>query len=169
MTLAQSSRTVPLLVTPASKANITIPNIQGVEFVDPVVNTTTSRSPASRRPPRRPAAPRVGNSLVCRACLRKNQEVTCRDLAKLLIITHRIEKLPADVKKKFLESYYKFYGVSPTLGISHTYSSQLESFCSERGISEDDLLHHFDWDYYCAANPQDDDAGFGTIGAANDK
>jgi hypothetical protein len=138
MTLAQSSRTVPLLVTPASKADVTIPNIQGVEFVDPVVNTTTSRSPASRRPPRRPAAPRVGNGLVCRACLRKNhEEVTCRDLAKLLILTHRIEKLPADVKKKVLESYYKFYGVSPTPTISHTYNSQLESFCSERGISEE--------------------------------
>jgi hypothetical protein len=36
-----------------------------------------------------------------------------------------------------LESYYKFYGVSPTPTISHTYNSQLESFCSERGISEE--------------------------------
>jgi hypothetical protein len=160
----------PLLVTPASRADITIPNIQGAEFVDPVVNTTASRSPAPRRPPRRPAAPRIGNGLVCRACLRKNhEEVACRDLAKLLILTHRIDKLPADVKRKVLESYYKFYGVSSTPTISHTYSSQLESFCSERGISEDDLLHHFDWDFYCDATSQDNDAGFGTVGAADDE
>jgi hypothetical protein len=98
----------------------------------------------------------VGNGLVCRACLRKNhEEVTCCDLAKLLILTNRIERLPASVKKQVLDSYYKFYGVSPTPELHRTYSAELESFCTKRGVSEDDLVDFFDWDHFCA-NPQDD-------------
>lgn len=155
MGFARANRLVPLLATPASRADISIPNIQGAEFV-PNINATVGRSQSQPRGSRRSAPPRVGNGLVCRACLRKNhEEVTCRDLAKLLILTNRIERLPASVKKQVLESYYKFYGVSPSPALHRTYAPELEAFCSKRGVSEDDLVDHFDWDYYCDNNPQE--------------
>jgi hypothetical protein len=154
MQMARSNRYVPVLATAASWVDVTIPNIQGAEFM-PRMNATAACAPP--RGGRRSSAPRVGNGLVCRACLRKNhEEVTCRDLAKLLILSNRIERLPASVKKQVLESYYKFYGVSPRPELHHTYSQELESFCTKRGVSEDDLVDVYDWDYFCAANPQDD-------------
>jgi hypothetical protein len=169
MGMARSNRYVPVFATEASRADISIPNIQGAEFV-PRLNATAARGPS--RPARRSAAPRVGNGLVCRACLRKNhEEVTCRDLAKLLILTNRIARLPESVKKQVLESYYKFYGVSPRPELHQTYARELESFCSKRGVSEDDLVDFYDWDYFCAPNPQDDsdaDMGMPLAGGAVD-
>jgi hypothetical protein len=166
MGFARANKLVPLLETPASRADITIPNIQGAEFLS--ANATSTRQPPNLRGRRNPA-PRVGNGLVCRACLRKNhEEVTCRDLAKLLILTNRIASLPATLKKKILDNYYKHYGAAPSPEIHRSYAQQLESFCLDRGISEDDLVRCYDWDYYCDPNPQDGEGDAVSHGGAED-
>jgi hypothetical protein len=169
MTFASANRVVPLLETQASRADIRIPNIQGAEFMAINATSAPSRPSAQHRGGRRTSAPRVGNGLVCRACLRKNhEEVTCRDLAKLLILTDCIATLPATLRKKILDNYYKHYGATPNPQVHRSHAQQLESFCLDRGISEEDLVRNFDWDYYCDPNPQDGEGDAVSHGGAGD-
>jgi hypothetical protein len=169
MSFARANRVIPLLETPASRSDITIPNIQGAEFMSINATSAPRRPSASTRGGRRTSTPRVGNGLVCRACLRKgHEEVTCRDLAKLLILTDRISNLPDTLRKKILDNYYKHYGANPNPQLHRTYAQQLESFCLDRGISEDDLVRCYDWDHYCDPNPQDGEGDAVSHGGAVD-
>ena len=133
---------------------LTIPNIQGA------IHATASGAPANRCGRRKPAQSHRSdndNGLRCRACRKKNhEEVDCRELAKLLILSDRLKSLTPALKKKVVESYTKFYGEAPSPAMHSTSCAKLEEFCNSRGISESELEAAFHWENYCLAADLED-------------
>ena len=148
------------LSRPTMNRTATVPDIQGAQLGAQL--HSTARSPPSRPAPnrrggrrappprtRRPSNPPSDPNVVCRSCLKRgHEEVLCRDLAKLLILSKRVETLPTSVKNKVMAAYRERYGTPATPQAHLTFAKQLADICAERNITEDDLVNHMDWDHF---------------------
>jgi hypothetical protein len=102
--------------------------------------------------------------VTCRGCHKKgHQEVDCRELAKWIIISNNVKKLPDRQRKKVMENYYKFYSTAPpSPSISRSCVQQLRNFCSSRSMTTEQVVNNFNWDGYVAYEGTDGDEGFET-------
>jgi hypothetical protein len=145
MTFASTNATKSSAMTPSY--DIAIPNIQGA-----ACHATVAGPPTNRRGGRRGNAPRRDKKdIVCATCGFKNhEEIECRQLGRLLVMSGRAEKLPAHIKKKIIENFKKFYGI-PHSPVNHRTACQdLENWCMARNVSEEEITDWYDWDAYCA-------------------
>jgi hypothetical protein len=96
---------------------------------------------------------------ICRGChMRGHKEVDCRQLAKWIIISNAVKRLPERQRKKVMENYYKFYSTSPpSPSISRSCIRQLRDFCSSRSLTEEQVVNNFNWDGYAAYEGTDGD------------
>jgi hypothetical protein len=102
--------------------------------------------------------------IVCRGCHKKgHKEVECRELARWIIVSKAVKKLPDSLCKKVMENYYKFYSTTPPpASISRSCNEQLCNFCSSRSVSTQQLLGAFNWEKYASMNLNEEEDGFET-------
>jgi hypothetical protein len=121
---------------------IVIPNIQGA------ASHATVTGPPYKRGGRRSNAPRRSTKgTVCHTCgLPNHEEIECRQLGRLLVMSQRAEKLPAHIKKKVIENFKKHYGLPLTPASHKTALRDLEEWYIARNVSEEETAAWFDWD-----------------------
>lgn len=166
ITATKSPMETSIAFASSHRTRTILPNLQGFT---PQLHATVAQSPANRRGGRRSYPPRPRRSsnfgIVCRACHMKNhEEVECRQLARWLILSGRANRLPSSLKKKVLDNYYNRYStMPPSPSVNRSCAQHLSDFCSERGLTEDEVSDCFAWEWY--AEPDvDDGPGGGSFG-----
>ena len=133
----------------SSSPSTSIPNLQGAWMC------ATRRRPAPTRGGRRSNSPRRSTNqdkknIFCGACgKRGHEEISCRRLGELLVLSKRMESLPPGLKRKIVDSYKEFYGTPPPPKANNTCSKQLDQFCAARNIGISDVVSFYDWDAFC--------------------
>ena len=141
-------------------------DIQGL--ASNATTATRSRTPRRSRDTTRPQNP--NKDVVCRGCHKKGHfEVDCRKLAKWIILSQAVKKLPHRQRKKVLDAYYKHYLTTPpNPTIARSYSNILHDFCVNRNLTMDQVIANYNWDGYTASDSDSDDDGFETAAEGED-
>jgi hypothetical protein len=79
-----------------------------------------------------------------------HEEIECRQLGRLLVMSGRADRLPVHIKKKIIENFKKHYGIPLHPENNRTACRDLEDWCMARNVSEDEVAAWYDWDAYCA-------------------
>lgn len=134
-------------------------------------NATASRQPRNRQTSRRPRKDNEKKeetsskkTIVCRGChMKGHKEVECRQLARWIIVSKAIKKLPDSLRKKVLDNYYTFYSTAPpSASISRSCTEQLRNFCSSRSVTQQEVVDAFNWEKYASMNLNEEEDGFET-------
>jgi hypothetical protein len=131
--------------------------------------TASCNNPRNRQTSRRPRNNNKEDAtskkdIVCRGCHKKgHKEVECRELARWIIVSKAVKKLPDSLRKKVMENYYKFYSTAPPpASISCSCNEQLRTFCSSRSVSTQQLVDAYNWEKYASMNLNEEENGFET-------
>ena len=93
----------------------------------------------------------------------------CRELAKWIILSQAVKKLPDRQRKKVLDAYYKHYSTTPpNPTIARSYSNILHDFCVNRNLTMDQVIANYNWDGYTASDSDSDSDGFETAAEGED-
>ena len=61
----------------------------------------------------------------------------------------KYKHLSQDLQKRVIENYHKFYSKDPPApSVSVSYARQLEDFCMNRNVTEDEVAQYYDWEAY---------------------
>jgi hypothetical protein len=95
--------------------------------------------------------------------MKGHKEVECRQLARWIIVSKAIKKLPDSLRKKVLDNYYTFYSTAPpSASISRSCTEQLRNFCSSRSVTQQEVVDAFNWEKYASMNLNEEEDGFET-------
>lgn len=132
--------------------------------------TTTTKSRTPRRNRETPKPKNANKDVVCRGCHKKGHvEVDCRELAKWIILSQAVKKLPDRQRKKVLEAYYKHYSTAPpNPTIARSYSTILQEFCANRNLTMEQVIANYNWDGFTTSSSDSDDDGFETAAEGED-
>ena len=131
-------------------------------------SSTRSRTPRRGKDATKPQNP--NKDVVCRGCHKKGHvKVECRELAKWIILSQAVKQLPDHTRKKVLESYHRHYSTAPpNPTIARSYRDILNEFCSNRNMTTDQVIAHYNWDAFIASNSDSEDEGFETAAEGED-